>query len=104
MISDNNFITREVILSTTFRHLVAKQMRPSALMTGFHCGQGKKRALLTLVQASSSDGFFFALLKKFFLSLDARLNAVATIEKIAYAEPPHPTHLPPFIFPTRTFS
>ena len=67
------------------------QMRPSALMTDFHGGQGKNRALLVLVQVSSSDGFFFAMLKKFFLSLDARLIAVATIEKNAYAEPPHPT-------------
>ena len=77
---------------------LAKQMRPSALMTGFHSGQGKKRALLILVQASSSDGFFFALLKKFFLSLDARLNAVATIEKTAYAEPPHPHPIREFIY------
>lgn len=64
MISDNDFITCEVILSMTFRRPEAKHLRPSALITDFHCGQGKKRALLILVQVSLSDGFFSA--KKFF--------------------------------------
>jgi len=35
-------------------------------------------------------GFFFALLKKFFLSLDACLFGCATKEKTAYAQPAPP--------------